>query len=144
MEAIWKELDPVLDHLAGLDLRDAAAARASLERRFPRLPDLERLCRENVATLCPKEAGDARFGRLARDRRGFSVDCVLSKGRGVEHTHPEGEVNLCFAFEGSPTFDGHPPGWVVFPPGSRHPANVKGGAMFMIYFLPGGKIEWHR
>jgi len=144
MDAIWAHLDPVLDALSTLDLANAAATRDALAARFPRLPELERLCRENVEVLCPKVAGEARFGRLAKDRRGFSVDCVLSRGRGVAHTHPEGEVNLCFALEGAPAFDGHPPGWVVFPPGSRHPANVSGGAMFMIYFLPGGKIEWHR
>lgn len=142
MEALWREIDPILDHLAALDLKDADAARQSLEARFPRTDTLERLCRENLGAICPKEAGAARFGRLARERRGFSVDVVLSRGKGRPHLHPGGEVNLCFAFEGRPTFDGHGPGWVVFPPGSRHPADVSGGAMLMIYFLPGGRIEW--
>ena len=40
--------------------------------------------------------------------------------------------------------DGDPPGWIVYGPGTTHPANVEGGAMFMIYLLPGGQIEWHR
>ena len=38
----------------------------------------------------------------------------------------------------------HPPGWIVYPPDTTHPADVAGGAMFMIYLLPGGQIEWHR
>ncbi|MHC4549851.1 MAG: 4-hydroxylaminobenzoate lyase [Planctomycetota bacterium] len=144
MEAIWQHLDPVIEHLKTLDLADPGAVRSSLDQRFGDLPALQQLCRDHFHELCPNEAGDARFGRLAKDRDGFSVDVVLSRGEGVRHTHPAGEVNYCFAFEGAPTFDGDPPGWVVYAPGTTHPADVEGGAMFMIYFLPGGQIEWHR
>ncbi len=144
MDAIWTHLDPILDHLGTLDLGDAPAAKRSLDAKFPSRAALERFCRENLAALCPKEAGAARFGRLAKERKGFSVDAVFSKGKGMEHTHPAGEVDLCIAFDGTPTFDGHPPGWVVYPPGTRHPADVAGGSMFMLYFLPGGQIVWHR
>ena len=144
MEAIWQHLDPVLDHLATLDLSDSDAAARSLTERFGALPELQELCRTHTDELCPKEAGSARFGRLAKDRNGFSIDTVLSRGKGMRHTHPAGEVNFCFAYEGSPTFDGDPPGWIVYAPDTTHPANVEGGAMFMIYFLPGGQIEWHR
>jgi len=144
METLLRELDPILDHLRTLDLSDAEKARESLARRFPDLSAIERICRGNLETLCPKSAGSTRFGRIARDRGGHSVDVVLSRGKGMAHTHPAGEVNLCFAYEGAPTFDGHPPGFVVYPPGSAHPADVSGGAMLMIYFLPGGRIEWHR
>jgi len=144
MDAIWTHLDPVLDHLAGCDLADADGVARSLTERFGALPALQALCRAHVDELCPKEAGAARFGRLAKERRGFSVDAVLSRGRGMRHTHPAGEVNFCFAWEGRPTFDGAGPGWVVYAPGTTHPANVLGGAMFMLYFLPGGQIEWHR
>lgn len=144
MDAIWKHLDPVLAHLAQCDLADKAATERSLAARFGDLPELRKLCREHANELCPKEAGSTRFGRLAKERSGFSVDCVLSRGKGMRHTHPAGEINFCFAYEGKPTFDGDPPGWIVYPPGTTHPANVEGGAMFMIYFLPGGKIEWHK
>ncbi len=145
MEEILKEVDPILEHLQTLDLADADAARRSLTERFPDLGRLTELCRENLDALCPNEAGPtARFGRLAKDRHGFSVDAVLSSGPGMKHTHPAGEVDLCLAFDGAPTFDGHEPGFVVYPPGSTHPANVEGGSMFMLYFLPGGQIEWHR
>ncbi|HEX5136622.1 MAG TPA: DUF4863 family protein [Planctomycetota bacterium] len=142
MEAIWQHLDPVLDHLKTCDLADKEATERSLAARFGDLPELRELCRAHAAELCPNEAGSTRFGRLAKDRGGFSVDCVLSRGKGMRHKHPAGEINFCFAHEGKPTFDGDPPGWIVYPPGTTHPADVKGGAMFMIYFLPGGRIEW--
>ena len=144
MEAIWQYLDPVIDHLRQRDLDDAAAVSASLTETFGDMPELQAFCLEHVEELCPKEAGSTRFGRLARDRNGYSVDAVVSGGRGLEHTHPNGEVNFCFALADQPRFDGAAPGWIVYAPGTRHPANVEGGTMFMIYFLPGGEIEWHR
>lgn len=144
MDAIWQHLDPVLAHLKACDLADKAATERSLAQRFGAMTELQKFCRAHAEELCPKAAGATKFGRLAKDRDGFSVDCVLSRGKGMRHTHPAGEINLCFAYEGAPTFDGDPPGWIVYPPGTTHPADVKGGAMFMIYFLPGGKIEWHR
>jgi hypothetical protein len=61
---------------------------------------------------------------------------------GPRHKHPRGEVNLSFALEGAPRFDGQPEGWVVFPPGSEHVPTVTGGRMLIAYFLPGGAIEW--
>ena len=144
MEAIWKLLDPVIEHLKGCDLASASETQESLSAAFPDTAALELFCRDHVDELCPREAGTTRFGRLSKDRDGFSVDAVLSAGRGMKHSHPQGEVNFCFAHEGSPKFDGHEPGWVVYGPGTTHPANVEGGAMFMIYFLPGGQIEWHK
>ena len=144
MDAIWNQLDPVLEHLSTCDLSDADTTRASLTAKFGGMEALQAFCRDNIGELCPREAGTTRFGRLAKDRNGFSVDAVLSAGKGMKHTHPEGEVNLCFAYSGTPTFDGNGPGWIVYPPGTTHPANVEGGSMFMIYFLPGGRIEWHR
>ena len=45
-------------------------------------------------------------------------------------------------FEGEPTFDGHEPGWVVFPPGSHHIPTVEGGTMLFLYFMPGGAVVW--
>ena len=53
------------------------------------------------------------------------------------------EIDLCLALEGSPTFDGRPPGWLVLPPGSRHVPTVTGGDMAILYFLPDGAITFH-
>ena len=39
-------------------------------------------------------------------------------------------------------FDGHPAGWVVYPPGSAHTPTVSGGAALVLYLLPGGEIEF--
>jgi hypothetical protein len=144
MDAIWNQLDPVIEHLKTCDLADPEATRLSLTEKFGDLPTLQAVCNEQVDDLCPREAGATKFGRLAKDRNGFSVDTVLSSGRGMPHRHPKGEVNFCFAYQGEPRFDGHEPGWVVYAPETSHPANVEGGAMFMIYFLPGGEIEWQR
>ena len=92
--------------------------------------------------LLPAERGGIRFGRIAAEISGFSVDAVLSSGTGPRHRHPQGEVDLVFALAGDPRFDGHPAGWVVYPPGSEHVPAVTGGEMLILYFLPGGAIEW--
>jgi hypothetical protein len=63
-------------------------------------------------------------------------------GVGPGHTHGNGEIDLCLAVGGTPRFDGHGPGWVVYPPGSWHEPTVTGGAMDILYFLPGGAIQF--
>ena len=83
MEAIWQHLDPVIEHLGTLDLSDSDGVARSLTEKFGALPELQQFCREHVEELCPKEAGTTRFGRLAKDRGGFSVDTVLSRGKGM-------------------------------------------------------------
>ncbi len=98
--------------------------------------------------LCDREAGGIRFSRPVRPgdaSAGFSVDAVVMENVvGPRHTHTNGEINLCFAQDGEPKFDGNPAGWVVFPPGSTHRPRVDGGRMLILYFLPGGAIEFHR
>ena len=44
---------------------------------------------------------------------------------------------------GAPVFDGRGTGWVFLRPGSRHVPSVSGHRMNLIYFLPGGAVEWH-
>lgn len=151
--ALMAALEPVLEHLAGLDLADADAARASLEKAFPHAGSaatrLGELFRAGVAEgwLCDKEAGSARFSRIAKpseETRQFSIDAVQLSGPGVWHRHTTGEADLCFAADGDPRFDGHPEGWVVFGSGSDHVPTVTGGTMNIFYFLPGGAMEWKR
>ena len=43
---------------------------------------------------------------------------------------------------GEARFDGHPEGWVVFGPDSVHVPTVSDGEMLILYFLPGGEIEF--
>ncbi|MGC6486826.1 MAG: DUF4863 family protein [Planctomycetota bacterium] len=92
--------------------------------------------------LLPKEAGGVRFGRVAKDLCGFSVDCVWMNAPGPRHRHPNGEIDLCFAVDGPARFDGNPEGWVVYGAGSEHVPTVTDGAMLILYFLPGGAIEF--
>ena len=92
--------------------------------------------------LMPKEAGGVRFGRVAKELCGFSVDCVLMNGPGPRHRHPNGEIDLCFATDGESHFDRHPEGWVVYGKGSVHIPTVSGGQMLILYFLPDGAIEF--
>jgi len=92
--------------------------------------------------LLPKEAGGVRFGRVAKDLAGFSVDCVWMNAPGPRHRHPNGEIDLCFATAGAARFDGNPEGWVVYGRGSEHVPTVTDGEMLILYFLPGGAIEF--
>lgn len=128
-----------------LDLPDAAQRLTSSAPTDGQLVDS--ICDAAMAGiedgwLLPAERGGIRFGRIAADISGFSVDAVLSSGTGPRHRHPQGEVDLVFALAGDPRFDGHPAGWVVYPPGSEHVPAVTGGEMLILYFLPGGAIEW--
>jgi hypothetical protein len=92
--------------------------------------------------LLPKANAGIRFGRVAKDLHGFSVDAVLMDVPGPKHRHPQGELDLCFATRGEPRFDGKPEGWVVYGRESVHVPTVRGGEMLILYFLPGGAIDF--
>jgi hypothetical protein len=130
--------------LRDLDATEPAAAEQAL-RGF-RVSAFEAALREAHAEgwATPKEAGGIRFGRVTRADpalSGFSLDVVeMSAAAPGAHTHPRGEFDLSFVLDGQPRFDGRPPGWVVYPPGSRHVPTVTGGRMLIAYFLPGGEI----
>ncbi|MCB9676666.1 MAG: DUF4863 family protein [Alphaproteobacteria bacterium] len=150
-ERLVEALGPVLEAVRSVDPSDAGAA-ARLAAAFPADGDAMRalaaLVREGVEAgwLCEREANGVRFSRVAMpDHPGtapLSIDSVSMRGPGPGHTHPNGEIDLCFAVDGAPRFDGHPPGWVVYPPGSWHVPTVSGGAMDILYFLPGGDIRF--
>lgn len=150
-EQLVAALAPLAERIARLDLTDPQAAAATLEAEFPvaRLGELDALfaAASSEGWLTPKRANDRiTFGRLAKPgagTMGLSVDVVdMDDGAGLPHTHPEGEVSLCFPRSGSPTFEGCPRGWVVMPPGSRHVPTVSGGRMVIAYFLPKGSMIW--
>lgn len=143
-------LDPILDALVGLDLTDRAAAERALGERL----DAATMNRATAGlraahaegTLTPREATPTlRFGRVAKATdatKGFSIDVVDIEGSGAGHAHPQGEVSWCIPLEGEPVFEGAGEGWVVLPPGSRHEPTVTGGRMLIVYFLPGGAVDW--
>jgi hypothetical protein len=141
----------LIDAAAGLDLADALAARAELERRLdPRgatARDLSTSLKSLLAEgrIAERGAPPVRWSRVAKagpETRDQSIDVVCMSGAGPRHVHPNGEVNFCIALDGDPRFDGHPAGWVVLPPGSGHVPTVEGGTMLIVYLLPGGAIRF--
>lgn len=142
-------LEPVLAVVRTIDPADPEA-KAKLEAELPydgaAIIALRRVVREGVdeGWLAPRENAGIRFGRVlkAEGDNDLSVDCVHMDQPGPGHTHPNGEVDLSFAVSGEPTFDGHAPGWTVYPPGSWHVPTVAGGAMDILYFLPDGAIRF--
>jgi hypothetical protein len=144
---------PLLEAASGVDLADAARAQTELARRFdpngPGAVELGRALRGLLAENRIAERGElpVKWGRVAKaspETLGFSIDVVVMDGAGPRHRHPNGEANFCIALEGTPRFDGEPPGWVVLPPTSDHVPTVTGGKMLIVYLLPEGAIEWVR
>lgn len=145
-------LAPISTTVPALDLADAAAAEAELERRFPpgseALAAIERAARQAFAAGAVAHRGEPpmRFSRVIKpeaDAGGSAVDCVYMEAcSGPAHTHPNGEVILCFPDAPGVTFDGRASTWVVHPRGSRHVPTVAGGSMLLLYWLPGGAVVW--
>lgn len=146
------ELAPVLAVLVDLDLNHAAAAQEQLNAKFPvhgpQLQALKDRFREGreLGFLCYREAGGVAFSRVQKAEAAgdWSIDAVHMNAPGPAHTHPNGEVDLCFAVDGDPRFDGNEPGWTVYGPASTHTPTVSGGTMDILYFLPDGAIEFQR
>jgi hypothetical protein len=149
-DQLTDKLSDLMTFVAGLDLDDADAARDALAREFPAdsaaLVEIGALLRAGIEAgeLCDRENGGVKFSRLkkAASDDELSIDLVHMAAAGPGHKHPNGEVDLCFAVSGEPTFDGRAPGWTVYPKGSWHVPTVAGGVMDIIYFLPGGAIEF--
>ena len=146
-EAFVQLLEPIAALLRAIDV-DAKDAAAAVERAVPFGGALVAAVRDAAIAsigsewLLPKSNAGIRFGRAAKDLAGFSVDAVLMDVPGPRHRHPNGEIDLCFRTRGEPKFDGHGPGWVVYGKNSAHVPTVTGGEMLILYFLPGGAIEF--
>lgn len=116
----------------------------------PAYRQLKQACITGAAEgwLCDREGGGLRYGRIfkpADDLHGFSVDVVDMKDiAGPHHTHPQGEIDLIMPIDETAQFDGHPAGWLVYPPGSAHRPTVSGGRALVLYLLPQGSIEFTR
>ncbi len=136
---------------AAVDLGDAEAARAELQKRFPFEGEAARALGASLVqavhdgVICDKGHDPVRYSRLAKPdaaTHDFSIDFVWMEGPGIHHRHPKGEINLCYAVDGDPRFDGLPEGWVTFAPDTTHVPTVSGGRMLIVYFLPEGAVEW--
>lgn len=144
-------LEPLLSFVQGLDLSDPAAARDALEQAFPFGGEaIQQLRASMVAALeagelCQNGEDPLRYSRVfkpSEETLQFSGDAVLMNGAGPKHRHPEGEIDLCFALDGDPRFDGQPEGWTVYGPDSVHIPTVRGGSMLILYLLPNGAFEF--
>lgn len=149
-EQLLEALAPLVEFLDALDPASTHAA-AKLNERFPiageDMQALASLYKTGLAEgwLCDRDGGPGvRYSRVSKKTgtAEFSIDAVSMDAPGPGHTHPNGEFDLCFASGGEPEFDGNSPGWTVYPPGSWHVPTVSGGSMNILYFLPGGAIEF--
>jgi hypothetical protein len=159
MPTLLSLLNPILARVAELEPErcttpeSIAALEATLERDFPyagaQVQAIGELLAKGVEAgwLADRGTPEARFSRVAKpspETHGLSIDVVSMIGAGMEHTHPRGEITIGFpASPGDSHFESRPPGWVVLGPGSRHVPTVTGARMHLIYFLPGGAVDWH-
>ena len=147
-EEFAESLNPLVDILKKVSLDKPQEAKTLLKKEAPLKSKLIQEIRKNMEQgaregwLLPKENSGIRFGRMSKDLGGFSVDAVQMSTPGPKHRHGNGEIDLCFSIKGNPKFDGHPEGWVVYGPGSVHTPTVSDGEMLILYFLPGGSIEF--
>jgi hypothetical protein len=147
-DELLQALAPVLEVVRGVDPASPDAVDAlsrALPLDGPVLKRVRALVREGVERgwLCERENAGVRFSRVQKSVDGaLSIDAVHMSIPGMAHTHPAGEIDLCFAVDGAPKFDGRKEGWVVYPPMSWHVPTVEGGAMDILYFLPEGRIEF--
>lgn len=153
-ELLEKALAPVFAAITGAEPDDGPKLAERLARDLPLTSDAIRAVRDAATAgvkegwLCDRVNGGVRFSRPVKPTpasAGYSVDAVvMDRVAGPRHTHTNGEINLCFTEDGDAKFCGHREGWVVFPRGSTHVPVVTDGRMLILYFLPGGAIEFAR
>ena len=149
---VMAALEPVLAVVRTLDPADPRAVVARLEREFPLDGPVMQRARATLRAavesraVCDRENAGVRYSRLlkADGPTGLSIDLVHMLGAGGAHVHPNGEIDLCFAVGSTEAgrFDGRPEGWTAYAPQSWHVPTVEGGAMDIVYFLPGGAIQF--
>lgn len=124
----------------------------ALNERFPPSSELFKeiteICHRGSEEgwMCTQGSEGRWFGRVLEPSAktcGLSVDVVdLTEIVGPHHLHPTGEICMVMPVTPKARFDGYSAGWCVNPPGSGHNPTVKGGRAFVLYFLPGGEIEF--
>jgi hypothetical protein len=150
-ETLTEALVPLARTLAAQKFSDRettlAAAEAAHPFRGAYVADLRRrlAAAAESKTICERGEPPVYWGRVAKPSPAtldFSIDAVLMTGPGPGHVHPNGEFSVAFALDGDPRFDGRPEGYVLEKPGSFHVPTVAGGKMLIVYFLPGGAMEF--
>jgi hypothetical protein len=146
LKALVEALLPVIREVDPSQPDAARKLAARLPLGGPELSAVRAALRAAVESkaVADRENDGVRFSRLrkAEGEGDFSIDVVHMDKPALAHTHPRGEIDLCFAVEGDARFDDQPEGWTVYPPGSWHVPTVTGGAMDILYFLPGGAITF--
>jgi len=109
-----------------------------------------------IAEACRSGVDEGWMGLEGDDRRkggriiepnpatqNLSVDVVeIADITGPHHRHPGGEVCAVLPVTEGARFDGNPEGWCVYPPGSAHFPSATGGRLRVMFFLPGGAIDY--
>ena len=146
---LLEALQPILDFLGESSID--SSLQPALQKMFPlhnpTMKEIKKLVLEGITSgwLCPRAGKDLTYGRLTKanvNTNNFGIDTVDMVGSGPGHTHPNGEVDLCFTVEGNPLFDGNPEGWTVYEKDTWHIPTVSGGRMAILYFLPEGAIAF--
>lgn len=149
-QSLQDALAPVIDFLDTLDPADSQTAEI-LNARFPvgsePMRTIAALFEAGVRNrwLCNRQGPPGvTYSRVAKQagQSEMTIDAVRMEAPGLGHRHPNGEFDVSFTVAGSPDFDGSGPGWTVYPPDSWHVPTVSGGTMNILYFLPGGAIEF--
>lgn len=147
-EEIQEACKPILRFLEGKKITSSLTK--ELGDKFPRnsdlLQEIESLCQKALSENLLKMRGapDLRFGRILKpsETSPFSIDIVDMNCKGPGHTHPLGEVDLCFPQDSESLFDGKPDTWIVYGENSWHEPTVSQGRMIILYFLPEGSIRF--
>jgi hypothetical protein len=136
--------------LVSLNLGKPELAVATLQSKYPLggdyLVEVRRLCQRGVDDGWLGSSGQAASWTFSLCKPSkyfpYSIEAARLAGTGPSHAHPKGEVTLCWALDGKPTFCSLDPGWIVFAPGTKHAPVVGGGTMFLLHFFPNGEVDW--
>ena len=147
-EEIQDACKPILQFLSGKEI--SPTLNTELAHVFPKdskqLQTIESLCKKALAENLIKMRGtpELRFGRLLKPTETcpISIDIVDMNCKGPGHTHPLGEIDLCFPQDSSAEFDGKADTWIVYQKNSWHEPTVTQGRMIILYFLPEGSIRF--
>lgn len=147
-EEIQEACKPIIQFLIGKKI--SPTLNSELDQAFPKdsmqLQTIESLCKKALAEnhIKMRGASELRFGRILKPTEAcpLSIDIVDMNCKGPGHTHPLGEVDLCFPQDSSAEFDGKADTWIVYPENSWHEPTVTQGRMIILYFLPEGSIRF--
>jgi hypothetical protein len=147
-EEIQEACKPILHFLSKNKISSTLST--DLAQEFPKdstqLQNIESLCKKALAENLIKMRGapELRFGRILKPTEAcpVSIDIVDMNCKGPGHTHPLGEVDLCFPQDPGAEFDGNADTWIVYPERSWHEPTVSKGRMIILYFLPEGSIRF--